>query len=88
MAGLSLTNKAVEIEIKYREPQLVVARETAQRLLQAVDEQHPVGQPGQCVVQRTVDQLVFRFLALGDAADRAGHAPFLPAALVRITPRA
>ena len=69
--------EAVEIEIKYREPQLIVAFETAQRLLQAVDEQHPVGQPGQCVVQRTVDQLVFRFLALGDAADRAGHTHFL-----------
>ena len=43
----------VEVEVEHREVRLVPA-DARQRGLEAVEQQHPVGQPGERIVQRAV----------------------------------
>ncbi len=50
------------------------ARVRVDRLLQAIDEQHAVGQPGQPVVQRLMPCPLLCERAIGDVLDREADA--------------
>ena len=74
--------EAVEVEEQHRGAALgVMALRAADRLVEAVDEQHPVRQPGERVVQRVVLQAPLGLAAVGDVGDAADD-PGRPAALV------
>jgi hypothetical protein len=64
----------VEVEEQQRAAVLRLAAGTPQRLLDAVNEQRPVGQPGEGVVQRLVLQPLLLDVAVGRVRQGAGHA--------------
>ncbi len=67
--------EAVEVEEQHRGAALgVVALGAADRLVEAVDEQHAVGQAGERVVQRVVLQAPLGLAAVGDVGERADDA--------------
>ena len=64
--------EAVEVEEQDRGAALgVVALGAADRLVEAVEEEHAVGQPGERVVQRVVLQALLGLAAVGDVGDAA-----------------
>ena len=67
--------EAVEVEEQHRGAALgVVALGAADRLVEAVHEQHAVREPGQRVVERVVLQAVLGLAAVGDVGDAADDA--------------
>ncbi len=61
--------EVVEVDEEHAEGGVVALGGQGERVLQPVAEQHPVGQPGQAVVERLVGQVVLQPPPLGDVPD-------------------
>src|SRR6185503_9871359 len=66
--------EAVEVEEEDAEEAVLLASRVADAVAQAVDEERPVGEAGEGVVERVVDELLLGELALGGVGLGADHA--------------
>ena len=66
--------EAVQVHEQHCEQVILAAAGVLDGVVQAVNEQGAVGQPGQRVIQGVVHQALLHLLALGDIGLRAGHA--------------
>ncbi len=66
--------EAIQVEEQHGEKPILVAAVLAQREIQSVEEQSPVGQAREAVVHGVVQQLLLGAFARADVGERAGHA--------------